>query len=114
MKEKTFALSIPLALLLACGVCAAGVTSAAHTKAETAPPLEAPAADPDQPVHAVRPVHAGELDTPKGALRAYDAALPAGGLDAAASAYHAESDKERRLAARWRALTWRRPSSSKR
>ncbi len=38
------------------------------------------------------------LATPKGALRAYDAALPAGGLKAAEAAYHCDGENQRRAA----------------
>ena len=72
------------------GVFVPGISLAAHTKAET----EAPA-DPAEPA---APTDAGLRASPKGALRAYDAALPAGGLAAAEAAYFCESGNERRAA----------------
>jgi hypothetical protein len=79
-----------------------GVSFAAHTKAETetpdsGQPAEAEPAPRPEPAAELKPAVAS-LATPKGALRAYDAALPAGGLKAAEAAYHCEGDSQRRAA----------------
>jgi hypothetical protein len=69
---------------------------AAHTKAETEDTGPDPAsADPSR----AAPTPAKTVSaTPKGALRAYDAALPAGGLEAAVAVYHCEGENQRRAA----------------
>jgi hypothetical protein len=90
MKPTPLRFGLALALLLPCGLLRPGVSPAAHTKAETNPP-PADTTQNDQK-------HDDEFSTPKGALRAYDASLPAGGIDAALAVYHADNDQERRAA----------------
>jgi hypothetical protein len=82
---------LPAILALAFSLLIApGVSLGAHTKAET----EAPA----DPADAATTPDPGAFATPKSALRAYDAALPAGGVKAAESAYYFQGDNQRRAA----------------
>jgi len=66
------------------------VARATHTKEETDQP------DTDIPAN-VTAAPAANM-SPKATLRAFDAALPAGGMKAAEAAYYCTNDKERRIA----------------
>ena len=79
-------------LVSVCLICA-GQAFAAHTKAETSDQPES-----GQKSETTQPGDAGAFGTPKGALRAYDAALPSGGMNAATEAYYATTDAERKAA----------------
>jgi hypothetical protein len=85
---------LPAVLVAIWVVGSPAISPGAHTKAET----EDPSTIGQTPAGPAEPPAPAPPATPKDALRAYDAALPAGGMEAAEAAYYCDGEQQRRAA----------------